>query len=357
MTSRAQWVGRLLLAGVVGLASGCMTQKVAHMIATAPNQQHVPAIVRNEAYRKQYDALYAEAWLVSVGPPAAQISVATLEPGDYHFHYEIVFKDLGQGRSSFAPKHDWQAPNPRLPRAKTVKGTIVLIPGYQETKEDVVHWGLRLAESGYRAVLVDLRGQGRSTGDWIGYGSFEPHDLRQVLDDLQARGLAGDKIGVLGISYGASMSLLWAAQDPRVGAVVALAPFSNAREAPRALGRALEPKLSAMLSDADFARAEEAAAKLGGFAWKDGDVLAAVEHLNTPVLYLHGEKDTWISPENSHRLYEHTAGPKKIFTGKYDNHVLLAVRLDPIDKCALEWFARWLSAAKASGSVEPPVFH
>ena len=342
MTRRAHWIGRLWLAGSVVLAAGCVTQKVARMIATAPNQQHVPAIVRNQAYRESYDALYAEAWRVPVGPPSAEISVATLEPGDYHFHYEIVFKDLGNGHSSFAPKHDWQAPNPRLPRAKTVKGTIVVIPGYQETKEDVVHWGLRLAESGYRAVLVDLRGQGRSTGNWMGYGSFEPHDLRQVLDDLQARGLAGEKIGVLGISYGASMSLLWAVQDPRVGAVVALEPFSSAREATRDLGRALMPKLSAMLSDAQLARAQDEAARLGGFAWQDGDVLAAVERLKAPVLYLHGEKDTWLSPENSRRLYARTAGPKDILTGKYDTHVLLAVRLDPIDKVALAWFARWL---------------
>lgn len=340
----AWWTGSLCLAGMAFLSAGCVTQKVAHMIAAAPNQQHVPAIVRNQAYREKYDALYAEAWLVPVGPPAAKISVATLEPGDYHFHYEIVFKDLGNGRSSFAPKSDWKAPEPRLSRAKTVKGTIVLIPGYQETKEDIVHWGLRLAQSGYRAVLVDLRGQGRSSGDWIGFGSFEPHDLRQVLDDLQARGLAGEKVGVLGISYGASMGLLWAAQDSRVGAVVALAPFSNARAAPRAMGKALAPKLSAALSEDQFTRAEEKAAKLGGFDWQDGNVLAAVEHMTTPVLYLHGEEDKWISPENSRQLYAHSAGPKKLSMGKYDNHVLLALRLDPIDTWALEWFASWLPA-------------
>lgn len=339
---RRRWGRLVLAAGLVALTPGCVTHKVARMIATAPNRQQVPAIVRNQPYREKYDALYAEAWQVPVGPPAAEISVATLEPGDYHFHYQIVFKDLGNGHSSFSVQHDWQAPNPHLPRAKTVKGTIILIPGYQETKEDIVHWGLRFAEAGYRAVLVDLRGHGRSTGDWIGYGTFEVPDLRHVLDDLQARGLAGGKVGVLGISYGASMSLLWAAQDPRVGALVALEPFSQAKDATRELGRALLPKLSKMVSDEDFTRAADKAAQLGGFAWKDGDVLAAVEHLHAPVLYLHGEQDTWISPENTRRLYAHTAGAKDMLIGKYDTHVLLAVRLDPIDKYALEWFARWL---------------
>jgi alpha-beta hydrolase superfamily lysophospholipase len=342
MTNPVRGWRLLLLVGLVALTPGCVTDKVAHMIAAAPNRQHVPAIMRNQAYREKYDALYAEAWLVPVGPPSAEISVATLEPGDYHFHYEIVFKELGNGHQSFSAKHDWLAPNPQLPRAKTVKGTIVVIPGYQETKEDVVHWGLRLAEAGYRAVLMDLRGQGRSTGPWLGYGSFEVPDLRQVLDDLQARGLAGGEVGVLGISYGASMSLLWAAQDPRVGAVVALEPFSSAREAPREFGRALMPKLSAMVSDAQFARAEDEAARLGGFAWKDGEVLAAVEYLSTPVMYIHGGGDTWISPEHTRQLYAHTAGPKRLGIIDHDNHVLLALRLDPIDREVLAWFAQWL---------------
>lgn len=344
MTSPRRWPCKLLLVGLVAVMPGCITtNKVARMIAAAPNQQHVPAIVRNQPYREKYDALYAEAWLVPVGPPAAKISVATLEPGDYHFHYEIVFKDQGNGRSSFSVKHDWEAPSPRRARVKNVKGTIVVIPGYMETKEDVVHWGLRLAESGYRAVLVDLRGQGRSTGDWIGYGSFEAPDLRQVLDDLQARGLAGAKVGVLGISYGASMSLLWAAQDPRVGAVVALEPFSNSREAPREFARALMPKISGMVSDAEFAHAADEAARLGGFTWKDGDVLAAVEHLSAPVLFIHGGDDTWISPEHTRQLYAHTAGPKRMGIIDHDNHVLLALRLDPVDREALAWFAQWLS--------------
>lgn len=330
------------LVAILLLTSGCLTSKVAKMIATAPNQQHVPAIVRNKKYAQEYDSLYSNAWRVPVGPPAAEISVATIEPGDYGFHYELVFKDLPNGRRSVSAKHDWKVPEPRPARSASVKGTIVLLHGYLETKEDMVHWGLRFAEAGYRVVLLDLRGHGRSSGPWIGYGAFEVGDLRQVLDDLQGRGLAGKKVGVLGMSYGASMGLLWAAQDLRVGVVVALEPFSNARQMPQELGRATMPKLTAMLSDADFERATTKAAQLGGFSWKDGDVVAAVERLTVPVLYIHGGDDTWISADHARRLYEHTPGAKRIGIIDHDNHVLLAMRLAPIDREVLAWFAEWL---------------
>ncbi|MDB6167701.1 MAG: hypothetical protein JWM88_565, partial [Verrucomicrobia bacterium] len=206
------------------LLGGCLNTTVATMMVKAPNQQRVPAIVRNKAYAAKYDGLYSRAWRVAVGPPAAEISVAVIEPGDYHFNYELVPMADGNGRHWLSPRMDWTVPVRRETNPSLAKGTVVLLHGYLETKEDMVHWALRLAESGYRAVLLDLRGQGRSSGAWIGYGAFEAHDLVQILDDLRAKGLAPGKVGVLGVSYGASVALLWAARDSRVGAVVALAP-------------------------------------------------------------------------------------------------------------------------------------
>jgi pimeloyl-ACP methyl ester carboxylesterase len=41
-----------------------------------------------------------------------------------------------------------------------------------------------LAEAGYRAVLVDLRGHGRSTGKYTTFGVQAAKDLSQVIDAL-----------------------------------------------------------------------------------------------------------------------------------------------------------------------------
>ena len=82
----------------------------------------------------------------------------------------------------------------------------------------------KLARDGYRVVLVDLRGCGRSSGEWISWGGIEIHDMSQLLDELHRRGLADDRVGVVGFSYGGSLGIQLAAVDRRVKAVVALRP-------------------------------------------------------------------------------------------------------------------------------------
>ena len=59
---------------------------------------------------------------------------------------------------------------------------------------------------------------------------------------------------------------------------------------------------AARISDGTFASAVTKAAERGKFSWNDGDVLAAMERVTVPVLFYHGAKDTWLSPDNSRFL-------------------------------------------------------
>jgi pimeloyl-ACP methyl ester carboxylesterase len=106
--------------------------------------------------------------LITVGPPAAALSVEIID-------------------AAGAPR-----------------GTVFLLHGIRADKNQVRGWAGMLADAGFRAVLVDLRGHGRSTGDWLSYGVVESKDLAQVLDALVERGLVVGRVGVMGFSYGAS---------------------------------------------------------------------------------------------------------------------------------------------------------
>jgi pimeloyl-ACP methyl ester carboxylesterase len=333
------------------LSSGCVSSILAGIAIKAPNQQQVPRAVADRAYAQRFDGLYNQVWRLRVGPPWADLSVAELEPGDYRFSYSIEVKQSPAGWKWLEPKFDWTLP-PRGAGAAPikVKGTILVLHGYRDAKENVAHWALCLAEGGYRCILVDLRGHGRSTGDTIGYGSFEVNDLSRVIDDLQKRGLAPERVGLLGVSYGASMGLLLAAQDHRIGAVVALEPFSNAEHALVEFAHGVAPQQAAKISEQDFASAVSKAAQRGKFSWSNGNVLAAMDRVTIPVLFYHGAKDTWMSPDNSRALQARARGVSRLVILPDDDHVFLSMRLGEIVPDVWAWFDRYLAPGASLGS-------
>ncbi len=338
---------RLLLAGTALFLSGCVSSILATRAVTAPNQQRTPRAVADAQYARKFDSYCSQSWRLRVGPPPAELSVAVVEPGNYHFKYSIELKEAPNGWKWPEPNFDVTLPREPLP----AKGTLLLLHGYMDAKENMMHWALCMAEAGWRCVLLDLRGHGRSTGDIIGFGAFEVQDLSQVIDDLQKRGLMGDKVGVVGVSYGASMGLLLAAQDKRVGAVVALEPFSNAAKALVEFAHGVAPRQAAEISAQDFAAAVEKAARKGRFSWSKGDVLAAMEHVVVPVLFFHGARDTWLSPDNSRALYARAHQPSRLVILPDDEHVMLSMRLGDLVPDVRGWFDRYLAMAPASSGA------
>jgi pimeloyl-ACP methyl ester carboxylesterase len=107
------------------------------------------------------------------------------------------------------------------------KGTVVLLHGYGLAQFAMAPWALRLAQDGWRCVLVDLRGHGKSTGARIYFGVREASDLSQLLDELALRGKLVRPVCALGESYGASLALRWRETDPRVRNVVAITPYAE----------------------------------------------------------------------------------------------------------------------------------
>lgn len=160
---------------------------------------------------------------VPVGPPAATLHVRVIEPGGYGLQLTTTnWHDHRRHWLKLTMRVTVPATNAPPPR-----GTIVLLHGYGIAKDAMAPWGFLLAEAGWRCVLVDLRGHGRSTGDRIFFGTVEAADLSQLLDALERRGVVSGPVGVLGVSYGASLALRWAGLDPRVRAAVAVTPYAE----------------------------------------------------------------------------------------------------------------------------------
>jgi alpha-beta hydrolase superfamily lysophospholipase len=107
-----------------------------------------------------------------------------------------------------------------LALAKAGAPAVVLVHGFKTSRAEMLPWARFLHDAGYNALLLDLRGAGRSGGSTIGLGATETRD---IVEAVQTAGEAfrTDHVAVLGISLGAGAAILAAADDPRIAAVVA----------------------------------------------------------------------------------------------------------------------------------------
>ena len=172
-------------------------------------------------YLTNFPVHYAE-----VGPPGARLCYRLVEPGDYCLEVSRVSRlERGHPRCQFT----FHATVPGSPTGYTAspRGTLVLLHCYGMSKTVMAPWALRLAQDGWRGVLVDLRGHGKSTGPQIYFGVQEARDLSQLLGELARGGRLTEPVAVLGYSYGAALALRWAAVEPRVHRVVAIAPYAE----------------------------------------------------------------------------------------------------------------------------------
>ena len=223
------------------------------------------------------------------------------------------------------------------------RGTVFLLHGIRADKSQVRGWARMLADAGFRAVLVDLRGHGRSTGDWLSYGVVESRDLAQVLDALDERGLSVGRVGVMGLSYGAATAIEWAGMDSRIAAVVAVAPFASLR--------AVAPGYAPLFPASFVESAIDVAGYEGGFDPDEASPDRAIRRTSAPVLVIHGEDDGSIPPWHSKQICAAGGDHAELLLVPGEGHRSITDAAVVRGRSA-EWFARHLDPPKKS-DLEP----
>jgi alpha-beta hydrolase superfamily lysophospholipase len=324
------------------LLPGCVTREMAaRMIVKAPNQQYMPAPPPKltEFWNYFNDGRKGSRFIsikVKTGPPDAELAVAELPPGDYHVRFISGIRTNWEEKKFLTMKFEMETNRNFTPLKEPA--TIVILHGYMMYKETMAPWASELAQAGYRVVLVDLRGHGKSTGDQVTYGKYETKDLIQMLDELKARGLCDEKVGVLGLSYGATLALQWAARDPRVQAVVAIAPYNHPEEA--ALRLAKEVKIP--VSPKTLREALALAAQRLDLKWDDWSGEAAIRQLKEPVLLIGGGHDRIALPADIETLKKAAPSGTEVLMVPGVNHFVLGFLLHELADPVKAWFQQHL---------------
>jgi fermentation-respiration switch protein FrsA (DUF1100 family) len=187
--------------------------------------------------------------------------------------------------------------------------TVIVSGGHKGQRTNSLGISAALWRKGFNVILYSYRGMPGSDRAPITFGIKEVLELQAVIAFARKR-IPHARIGLLGYSMGAVVSLLGAAGEPGVEALVLDSPFSD---------------LTALLRENVWR-----AAKLPGapFVWLAGVMLrlrsgcrlsecspqAVLSSLEPrPLFFIHGGADDITSVAHSRRLYDSYRGPREIW--------------------------------------------
>ena len=272
------------------------------------------------------------AQFTDIGPPPARLRYRIVDPADYHLQVTTSnWIEHGEQQYNFTFKSTVPGPTNRWTTAP--RGTVVLLHGYGVAQFAMAPWALRLAQEGWRCVLVDLRGHGKSTGKRIYFGIRETADLTQLLDRLDHDGQLLAPVCAVGESYGASLALRWQGSEPRIRTVVAITPYADLSNAivnisrdyagwvPRSLIRAGIKHLPALL--------QVTPAEL--------DTTTALERHPVPVLFFASDADKVTPTADVRRLRDLASPGSELILVPRATHEALTYFFDDLAPPIISW--------------------
>src|ERR1700693_2730702 len=223
----------------------------------------------------------------------------TFTPFEFQADYEEVELVTADGVNFGA----WHFRQPGSPQ------TVIVSGGHKGQRQGSLGISASLWRKGFNVILYSYRGMPGSDRAPITFGIKEVLELQATIAFARKR-IPNAKIGLLGYSMGAVVSMLGAAGEPGVQALVLDSPFSDLRSS--------------------LIESVRAASKLPGarFVWLAGvmfcmrtrhrisecrprDVLSALEP--RPLFFVHGGADDITSVNHSRRLYDAYRGPREIW--------------------------------------------
>jgi uncharacterized protein len=211
-------------------------------------------------------------------------------PADLGINYENVEFKTSDGLTL----KGWFIPS----KNKDSKAVVIVGHGYPFSKSNVLGFAPFL-HGEYNLFFIDFRYFGESEGKYTTVGWKEQEDMKAAIKYLKTRnGIDKDKIGAMGFSLSASTMLLTKSSD--IKAIIADSPYASLDRMTKESYR-IFPGFTKM----PFAWMTKLLAKIFlGLNVSDVSPEKSIKNLDTPVLLIHGDRDSQISVENSKLIYD-----------------------------------------------------
>jgi len=186
---------------------------------------------------------------------------------------------------------------------------VIVSPGHKGRRQDVLGVSVALWRKGFNVLCYSYRGMPGSDRAAVTLGIKEVQELGAAI--AYARGRVRDaRIGLLGYSMGASVSLLAAAGDPTVAALVLDSPFADLRqELIESVRRACGLPGQLLVTPAGWWLGLRSGARLA-----DASPISVLSGLEPrPLFFIHGGDDKVTDVRHSRLLHDSYRGPREIW--------------------------------------------
>lgn len=217
---------------------------------------------------------------------------------------------------------------------------VLVVPGFWRDRKHpaMVSLAQFLANLGYRAAIVDVRGHGDSEGTY-GFNLNEHYDVAAVANDLLRISTVAT-LTLVGFSYGGAIAISTAARhDLPLSSILLVSPVADFSM--------IVPKINPFTIHRHIAFAQ--ALRRPRFAWaahKSAKLRALddVEEVHVPICFVHVKNDWLVGHRHSVALYEHASEPKELhildIEGNYHADRIFSVASDSVEPIVREFLVR-----------------
>lgn len=207
-----------------------------------------------------------------------------------------------------------------LPQAtqKEKHKLMILVHGYTSRGTLLEDYAKMFYDLGYDLLIPDLRGHGRSEGDYIGFGWPDRLDIvdwcNKVVDHYHGQ----VEIGLWGISMGGATVMMASGEHlpSQVKAIIEDCGYTSTKaELDYQLKQQfnlpsfpIEPLTSAYVDYKDH------------YNFEESDSLAQLKKNKLPMLFIHGTEDKFVPFDMVEECYDATKGPRELYVVKGAHH-------------------------------------
>jgi fermentation-respiration switch protein FrsA (DUF1100 family) len=246
--------------------------------------------------------LLSAAWYVGrrINPPPRRtfLEAYTFTP----WELQIPFETISFSSSDGLCLRGWWMPHPGA------SAVVIGCHGHSGSKADLLGIGSNTWRAGYHVLLFDMRGRGDSDPWPQSLVSREVEDLLAAVAWVR-RQQPEARIGVIGYSMGAAVTILAAARNPAIAAVVADSAFiSGSAVVDHAITRAIGVSAPLLRHAADAFVARRYGYRFS--AARPIDVVGTIAP--RPMLFFHSEADSLVPVDHARQIYAAAGHPKEL---------------------------------------------